>query len=165
MTIDAMLNAIDVINGLLTRPADDDRFLRYKGMKFTRAALERAIYLYRLAIYKYLHLHTAENGFPPREPGSEAAQWIDVAGLLIPRPMLFKAMEKGSVEEIEEDFGHAWRHYENLQRAWIAARFNDDWRRSPEVIADYAAEFDRMVDDDRRKYLADLAEQNNMLRL
>ncbi|MBD5340378.1 MAG: DUF4954 family protein [Bacteroides sp.] len=165
LTVDAMLNAIDVINGLLTRPADDDRFLRYKGMKFTRASLERAIYLYRLAIYKYLHLHTAENGFPPREPGSEAAQWIDVAGLLIPRPMLFKAMEKGSVEEIEEDFGHAWRHYENLQRAWIAARFNDDWRRSPEVIADYAAEFDRMVDDDRRKYLADLADQNNMLRL
>lgn len=165
LTVDMMLNAIDVISDLLARPADDDRFLRYKGMKFTRAALERASYLYRLAIYKYLNLHTSEHGFPPRIPGSEAYKWIDVAGLLMPQPLLVKAMEKESVEEIEEIFDNAWRHYKNLERAWIASRFGDAWRRPAEVIADYAAEFDRMIEDDRRKYLDDLAEQNNMLKL
>lgn len=165
VTVDAMLQAIDVIRGLLARPADDDRYLRYKGMKFTRAALERAGRLYELAIYKYLHLHTAENGFPAREPGSEAATWIDIAGLLMPRSLMQKAMATDSVAEMEKTFDHAFRHYANLQRAWIAARFDHRWRRPAEVIADYAAEFDRMVDDDRRKYLDDLAAQNAMLRL
>lgn len=165
LTVDTMLNALDIIASLLARPADDDRFLRYKGMKFSRAALERAAHLYRLAIYKYLHLHTTEHGFPPREPGSEASVWIDIAGLLIPKHLLIKAMEMEIVDKVEEVFENAWRHYANLQRAWIAARFSDEWRRAPEVIADYAAEFDRMVEDDRRKYLADLADQNAMLRL
>lgn len=165
VTVDAMLNAIELITGLLTRPADDDRYLRYKGMKFTRAALERAMYLYRLAIYKYLHLHTAEHGFPPREQGSIPAQWIDVAGLIMPRHLLQKAMDRLQLSEMESDFRHAWKHYENLQRAWIAARFSDQWRRPAEVIADYAAEFDRMVEEDRAKYLQDLADQNAMLRL
>ncbi|MDE7438207.1 MAG: DUF4954 family protein [Muribaculaceae bacterium] len=165
LTVDTMLNALDIIASLLARPADDDRFLRYKGMKFSRAALERAAYLYRLAIYKYLHTHTAELGFPPREPGSEAAVWIDVAGLLMPKHLLVKAMEMKSVNKVEEVFENSSRHYANLQRAWISSRFSDEWRRNPEVIADYAAEFDRMIEDDRRKYLDDLADQNAMLRL
>ena len=165
LTVDAMLNAVEVIRGLLSRPADDDRYLRYRGMKFTRAALERASHLYRLAIYKYLHLHTAADGFPPREPGSEAAQWVDIAGLLMPRPLLRKAMQKESIQEMEQVFDDAFRHYPNLQRAWIAARFGDNWRRPAEVIADYAAEFDRMVEEDRRKYLDDLAAQNEMLKI
>lgn len=165
LTVDTMLNALDIIASLLSRPADDDRFLRYKGMKFSRAALERASYLYRLAIYKYLHLHTAEHGFPPREPGSVASVWIDMAGLLMPKHLLVKAMEMESVDKAEEVFDNAWKHYANLERAWIASRFSNEWRRNPEVIADYAAEFDRMIDDDRRKYLDDLADQNAMLRL
>ncbi len=165
LTVDTMLDAVDVIHGLLSLPADDDRYLRYKGMKFTRAALERARYLYELAIYKYLHLHTSADGFPAREPRSEAVQWIDVAGLLMPRALLRRIMQKESVKEMEQAFSDAFRHYPDLQRAWIAARFDDRWRRPAEVIADYAAEFDRMVDEDRRKYLDDLAAQNDMLRL
>ena len=154
-----------MIRGLLARPADDDRYLRYKGMKFTRAALERARHLYELAIYKYLHIHIADNGFPPREPGSEATQWVDVAGLLMPRTLLRTAMQKENIKEMEQVFDEAFRHYHNLQRAWIASRFDDRWRRPAEVIADYAAEFDRMIEEDRKKYLDDLAAQNNMLRL
>ena len=165
LTVDAMLKAVDVIRELLDLPADDDRFIRYKGMKFTRASLERARHLYELAIYKYLHLHTSENGFPMREPGSEAAEWIDLSGLLMPRALMTKAMEADSVEKMEAIFDKALQHYPNLQRAWIAARFNDSWRRTPEVIADYAAEFDRMIEEDRRRYLADLSAQNDMLRL
>lgn len=165
LTVDSMLKAVDVIKSLLIKPTDDDRFIRYKGMKFTRAALERARHLYELAIYKYLHIHTAENGFPAREPGTEPAQWVDVAGLLMPRASMFRAMEKDSIPEMETVFDNALRHYPNLQRAWIAARFGDVWRRTPEVIADYAAEFDRMIEEDRHKYLEELSAQNDMLRL
>lgn len=165
LTVESMLTALDVIEELLTRPADDDRYLRYRGMKFTRASLERARYLYELAIYKYLNLRTSENGFPIRESGSKPAQWIDMAGLLMTRSTLEKAMASETIAEMKEVFDSAFQHYSNLERAWIAARFNDKWRKPAEVIAAYAADFDRMIEEDRRRYLDDLAAQNDMLRL
>lgn len=165
ITVEAMLTALDVIEQLLSRPADDDRFIRYRGMKFSRASLERARYLYELAIYKYLYLHTSETGFPVREPGAEPAEWVDISGLPMPRKWLIKAMAHESVEEISQVFDLAFRHYRNLERAWIAARFSDRWRRPTEVLASYAADFDRMIEEDRRRYLDDLAAQNDMLRL
>lgn len=165
LTVGRMIKAIEIIADLLLQPADDDRFMRYRGMKFTRAALERARYLYTLAIYKFLHLHTTDSGFPIREPGAEIAGWVDLGGQLMPRAILENATHAGSIAEIEKIFDLAFRHYESLQRAWIAAAFDDKWRKSPEVIAEYAAEFDRMVEDDRRKYLDDLSAQNDMLQL
>ncbi len=164
-TVDRMLTACDEIARLLAIPADDDRYIRYKGMKFTRASLERARYLYEMAIYKYLYMHTHENGFPMRESGTQAAEWVDLAGQLMPRNYLNRAMSKESVEEIEDVFDDAFNHYKNLERAWIAARFSDKWRRPAEVIKAYAEDFDRMAEEDRRKYLEDLAAQNEMLRL
>lgn len=165
LTVDAMLTALDVIEKLLTRPADDDRYLRYKGMKFTRASLERARNLYELAIYKYLHLRTAENGLPPRHSELPPADWIDMAGLLMPRSYLDRALECTTIPDMKEVFDEAFQHYPNLERAWIAARFGDRWRRPAEVIAAYASDFDRMIDEDRHRYLEDLAAQTDMLRL
>ncbi|MDE6338607.1 MAG: DUF4954 family protein [Muribaculaceae bacterium] len=165
LTVDAMLNALEVIRGLLRSATDDDYFLRYKGMKFTHAALERASSLYRLGIYKYLHIHTAEEGFPPYTPETEAMKWIDIAGLLMPRPHLFNAMKLNNLDKLEEEFDNAFRNYHTLQREWIAARFGDEWRKPAEVIAEHAAEFDRMMENDRKKSLEDLAAQNEMLKL
>lgn len=165
LTVDSMLTAIDVIEKLLTRQADDDGFLRYKGMKFTRASLERAKYIYTLAIYKYLHLRTAENGFPMRQQGVTAAEWVDAAGLLLPRNYLDRAMRQTSLPDMKSVFDEAFSHYSNLERAWIAARFGDNWHRNPEVIEAFAKDFDRMIEDDRRRYLDDLAAQNDMLKL
>ena len=78
-TVDSMLRALDTIGGLLSRPADDDLFIRYKGMKFSRAALERARYLYELAVAKYLSMRLPEGEFPESD-GEEAEDWVDVAG-------------------------------------------------------------------------------------
>ena len=165
LTVEAMLTALDVIDELLSRPADDDRFLRYRGMKFTRASLERARHLYELAIYKYLFLRTHDKGFPEKASPSEAGDWIDMAGLLLPRKYLEEAMSKDSLEGMKSVFDTAFEHYPALEREWIASRFCDRWRRSPEVIAAYASDFDRMIDDDRHRYLEDLAAQTEMLRL
>lgn len=165
LTVEAMLTALDVINDLLSRPADDDRYLRYRGMRFTRASLERARHLYTLAIYKYLWLRTSEHGFPVRESDAEPAEWVDMAGLIIPRSYLNKALAEESVEGIRDIFDAAFRHYPNLERAWIASRFSDDWNKPAEVISAYAADFDHMIEDDRKRYLDELAAQNDMLRL
>lgn len=165
LTIERMLRAIPIVERLLSRPADDDRFFRYKGMKFTRAALERARYLYELSVYKYLHTHTVDDGFPQPDSSEEAAEWVDVAGLLMTRRAMIEAMNKDSIEEMEKCFDKALDDYQELQRQWIGARFDNSWRKSAETIAAKADEFDRMIEDDRRKYLADLEAQTNMLRL
>lgn len=164
LTVGTMLDALDVIRQLLAIPADDDRYLRYKGMKFTRASLDRARHLYELAIYKYLYIHTAEKGFP-QKTDSEPVEWIDLSGLLIQKQDLLKIMNCGSVAEMEEGFSKAFMEYESLQRKWIAARFGEGWRKHPEVIANYAHEFDAMVEEDLQKSLDDIAAQENMLTL
>lgn len=164
ITVEAMLTALDVIDDLLIRPADDDRFLRYRGMKFTRASLERARHLYELAIYKYLSLRTAD-GFPKKKDDEEIYDWIDMAGLLIPRKYLELAMKQESIEEIREVFDNAFNRYPELEREWIASRFGDHWRKPAEVIASYAQDFDHTIEDDRRRYLEDLSAQNEMLKL
>lgn len=54
-TVERMLSAIPVIEELLRLETDpSDRYLRWRGMKFSRASLERAARLYRLAIARFL---------------------------------------------------------------------------------------------------------------
>ena len=165
LTVEKMLSASDVIDALLNKPADDDRYVRYRGMKFTRASLERAKFLYTLGIYKYLDLHIDETGFPYREPGHISAEWVDIAGLPVPRTCLERVKRAESIEEIERVFDEAFNHYRNLERAWIASRFDDRWRKPKAVISEFASQFDKMVEEDRARYLEDLAAQNAMLAL
>lgn len=66
VTVSAMLDALDTIRPMLTRHADDDRYIRYKGMKLSRASLERALKLYHLGIMKYF----AKVFFPSARPST-----------------------------------------------------------------------------------------------
>ena len=69
------------------------------------------------------------------------------------------------IEDMKELFDAAFNRYPELEREWIATRFNDRWHKSKEVINSYAEDFDRMIEEDRRRYLEDLAAQNDMLKL
>ena len=101
LTVDTMLCSLKVIRKLLNAPMDDDRYLRYKGMKFTRAALERARFLYESAIYKYLYLNTDKDGFPP-QTDEKPDEWIDLAGQPITRSLLEEILKTESITEIEQ---------------------------------------------------------------
>lgn len=165
LTVETMLKALDVIQQLLTHPADDDRYLRYKGMKLTRASIERARYLYELAIYKYLHIHSAENDDIHNNTDTKPVEWLDIAGLLVSRNTLQEIMAMESIDAMEQAFDLEFKNYDTYQRKWIASRFTEKWHKHPEVIANYASEFDRMIEEDRNKSLEDIAIQNEMLRL
>lgn len=165
LTVDRMLQALDAIENLLTKPADDDRMVRYRGMKFSRASLERAKRLYELGVYKYLSLRMGKESFPVRSENSTPAEWVDIAGLPMPRHLLQKAMKGESIREIEAVFSEAERMYTSLEKAWISSRIGSKWQLSPEAIAVYASEFDKMVEEDRARYLDELSAQNDMLAL
>ncbi len=165
LTVDKMLSASEVIEKLLARPADDDRYIRYRGMKFTRASLERARHLYELAIYKYLSDRHENEMSDTNTDSRQASEWVDIAGLPMTREDLRMAMEAESIDKMEAVFTASLDNYKDLERKWIAARFPERWHRTAEVIADYAREFDRMVEEDRTRYLEDLNAQNEMLAL
>lgn len=170
LTVDLMLTAIGTIDTLLRLPADDDRYLRYKGMKFTRAALERAKMLYTLAIYKYLSVKLPDEGFAALEENSgeqpePPGEWVDLAGQLVPRVLLPELYEAQSVQRREELLNEAAEQYPELEKRWIATRMGKEWRRSMEFINEAAAEFDKIVEEDRNTYREQLNMENEMLSL
>lgn len=166
MTVDKMLSAHEVIERLLSKPADDDFYIRYRGMRFTRAALERAKHLYALAIFKYLSRHLEDLQWPEEDDDEKKyAEWVDIAGLPLTRDFLQRAMEAESIQKTEQVFSEAFEQYRALEKEWIKARFPKRWHRSNEVILDYASEFDHMVEEDRARYIEELEAQNQMLKL
>lgn len=163
-TVDSMLNAIDEISELLSHPADDDLYVRYKGMKFTRAALERAKQLYTAAIYKYLSIALPDGKFPDSD-GRAAGEWVDLGGQVIPRHVLEQALSTDNIEETEEILDEAFRNYSDLEQEWIGRRFGNWWRSRASIIPAGADQFDTLVEDDRAEYLESLARETKMLAL
>lgn len=163
-TVDAMLEAIKTIEELLTRPADDDLFMRYKGMKFTRAALERAKTLYTIAIFKYLSLTLPDNKFPEND-GENPDKWLDLGGLIIPRHSLEEILNCEDIESAESIIGEIDTTYKELELKWIGRRFDEWWRQREDEIIYNARKFDEMVEEDRQHYLQTLTRETEMLAL
>lgn len=167
-TISRILKALDTINELLHLPSDDDRYIRYKGMKISKASLERGKHLYTLAIFKYLYSKLPEGSFPEEEKATRDmadVEWIDLAGLIMTRDTLRKAMEAESVREREEIFDNAFENYSRLERDWILSTFDDNWRVDPDRIRIMAEDFDKLVEEDRNLYKESLVSETEMLKL
>ena len=176
VTVDAMIEAIEIIRPMLNRPADDDRFHRYKGMKLSRASLERAIKLYSLGIMKYLSRFIDPDGTPlfpadgvapdDIDSESEASEWIDLSGQPIPRRRLEEALGAAeSIDALERSLSEAYVGYQADQRDWIVRRFPRHLRVDNAEIMRGAGEFDRLVELDRDTYRATLSAEAAMLRL
>lgn len=163
-TVDTMLNAIQTIEELLTKPADDDLYMRYKGMKFTRAALERAKNIYTVAIFKYLDMTLPDGAFPESD-GKEPGEWLDLGGLVMPRYFLDAILNVPSIMEAENILSEAYEQYQKLELTWIARRFGDWWRDRAQFIKLNAQRFDEMIEEDRQQYLQMLTHENEMLKL
>ena len=163
-TVDSMLKAIDTITELLSRPADDDLYVRHKGMKFTRAALERAKTLYTAAIFKYLSLTLPDRTIPPAD-GNDAGEWIDLGGQIMPREVLDQLLQTESIPEAQVILDEAFTRYSEYERIWIGRRFGDWWRRHEDMIETGAKQFDQLVEDDREEYLENLSRETKMLSL
>lgn len=163
-TVDTMLNTIATIEDLLLRPADDDLHMRYKGMKFTRAALERAKNLYTHAIFKYLSLTLPENKFPVND-GESPEKWIDLGGQILPRSFLIKILQCNSIPEAESILNLAYQENKTLELKWIGRRFGTWWKDKEDQISSYALKFDNLIEEDRKEYIEMLSREEKMLEL
>lgn len=163
-TVENMLTAIDTIDRLLKQAAGDDMYMRYKGMKFTRGALERAKNLYTLAISKYLYDVLGDSGFPEKDD-TPPSKWIDLGGQIMPRDYLQRAIDTYDINEAEKVFTQAFDDYDRLEKEWIGRRFGDDWRKKESSIKEMAAKYDAIVEEDRKDYLDMLSREAEMLAL
>ena len=167
-TMSRILTALETIDELLHLQPDDDRFIRYKGMKISKASLERAKQIYTLAVYKYLSLKLPDGRFPEgSKPDRDARplEWLDLSGLILTRDMLERARSAESVGEREEIFDEALSRYPELELSWIIDTFGEQWRSDPERIRIMAEDFDRLIEDDRALYRESLQAETDMLRL
>lgn len=163
-TVDAMLSAIDTIDQLLSKPTDDDLYIRYKGMKFTRASLERAKHLYTLGIFKYLSEKLPDNTFPEND-GVEPGEWVDICGQITPREILNKVLETENIELAMELLQQSFENYNFMELQWIGRRFNNSWKEKTDQIKEKAEIFDNMIEEDRQEYLSMLDSETQMLSL
>lgn len=165
-TVDRMLSALEIIATLIKLPAGDDHYLRYKGMKISRASLERAKKLYTLAIYKYLSNKLPGGSFPKEQPEPAFIDtWVDLAGQIMPRRILEEALKAESVSDREAIFDETFENYQAMELDWILRRFPPEWKRSAEYIAEAAGEFDAIIEADRISYRDSLTTETEMLAL
>lgn len=164
-TVNGILEALTAIDQLVKQDTFDDRFLRYRGMKLTRASLERARTLYSQAVYKYLSTLSRRIPLLPHNPALKAQEWVDLGGMLLTRDDLNKALEAQSLKALEKRLAIAFDNYEENQMSWVAARLGKEWSRQRDVIACHAAEFDRIMEEDLTRTQQDLKDMEQTLRL
>ncbi len=166
VTVGAMAKALPLIDELRRRPADDDRFVRFKGMKLRVSNLERAHHLYTLGICKYLKLKLGNAPFPAcSDTGDAPEAWLDLAGQFVPEQVVRQVLRQTSLADITRMLNYCFEHFTELEMKWIACALKEWGLRPRAEIDTYAAEFDRLVDEDRRDYLQLIADENQMLSL
>lgn len=166
VTVGAMAKALPLIDELRRRPADDDRFVRFKGMKLRVSNLERAHHLYTLGICKYLKLKLGNAPFPAcPDTGDAPEAWLDLAGQFVPEQVVRQILRQSSLADITRMLDYCFEHFTELEMKWIACALKEWGLRPRAEIDTYAAEFDRLVDEDRRDYLQLIADENQMLSL
>ena len=161
LTVGRMLGATTLIDTLLENASDNNPVL-YHGLKFSNSSLTRGRQIYEWSIFKYLSLHM-DDGFPASGKSTESEEWIDLAGLLMRRDYLKRAMEAGSIPEMEKVFGEAFDNYRSLERQWIADSFSAEWLKNSDAIRANASRFDSMVEQDRCRALSDIGTHDKML--
>lgn len=164
-TVGAMSKAISLIDHLRRHPVDDDRFVRYKGLKLRVSNLERGRYFYSLGIYKYLSRRFAGEELPVPVEEGEAEDWIDLSGQLVRRSTMERVKKASSLQEMEEILSKEFRNFRSNERDWIASALQP-WLKKGKVLIDaYAGEFDRLVEEDRESYMDLLQTEARMLQL
>jgi hypothetical protein len=136
-TIQKMIEGRNILIRLKEYSGEKSEFYTYENTKISKDALERGIYLYELAIYKFLGnslIHRLENYDLKNEedireclkPDSDIGpgKWIDLAGLLTPLSLvedLTDRIENGKIKDIRDlkgEFDKMFKNYDIYEWTW-----------------------------------------------
>lgn len=136
-TLAKMLRGIQVLKDLKALSGETSDTYSYQSAKISQRALNKGISLYELAVNKFLgnslisRLEKIDCGsaatllaqLPPTEPCG-TGEWIDLAGLIAPKPCVTELLDKietgevDSVTEVNRRLGELHRHYYDYEWTW-----------------------------------------------
>ena len=117
-TIQKMLNAREILNGLVKASGETSDTYSYQSAKIRNSSLHKGLYYYDLAINKFLgnslikRLETVPDGdidairkrLEPDTPTGKG-QWVDISGLIAPKSeidALMDDIESGRLRDVDE---------------------------------------------------------------
>lgn len=136
-TIQKMSRATEILRNLQALVGETSEIYYYQNTRIKGSSLRTALELYGMAITKFLGnsliKRLEKEAFPsieavrerlrPTEPEG-AGEWLDLAGLILPKQMLDDLLEKvesgaaADLKEIEAFFRQAHRRYYDLEWTW-----------------------------------------------
>ena len=156
-TMSMTMNAIDVIDRILSESEPSSDSVTYKGLKISRRSLEKGRKLYVLAIAKYIQLHKGNPDQNNDNPGYEQ-KWIDLGGAVISESQLNQALDATSLDELENNLDQAMSCIDQIESNWIRKQMKERSINSEDALKG-ASEFDAIVDNDRMTSLARVSEE------
>ncbi len=140
-----MIHGIKVLNNLKETSGPTSEYYMYNSVKIAATALDRGIQLYRLGLVKFLgnglvkklELKDYKTEVEMRQAlaseGHEGAgDWVDMAGLLVPKEVVLKFVddiEKGKIKSLEALNGHyrQWKdNYFFWAWNWIVPKLKEE---------------------------------------
>jgi hypothetical protein len=147
-TIRKMIDGRELLKKLQKESDPNSEFYFYNNMKITRRSLERGILLYQTGIDKFLgnslikKLEATEfrtnnelRKSLVADPSHGLGEWIDVAGLIVPRNEVDKILdeiEKGrinSLEILDASFENSYKFYYEWEWTWAASTIEEEERK------------------------------------
>lgn len=136
-TIQKMSRAMEILRDLQALVGETSEIYYYQNTRIKGSSLRTALELYGMAINKFLgnslikrlekeifpSMEAVWERLRPTEPEG-TGEWLDLAGLILPKQMLdglLEKVEEGSLselEEIEAFFREAHRRYYDLEWTW-----------------------------------------------
>lgn len=160
ITVGSMMQAVELIDSMLSDGAQPDGFYYYNGLRFSHNSLVKGREFYEMAILKYIHNAPAD--MPPAIDKPE--QWIDLGGLPVPRSVVNKVCKAENLEEMKTILDETFSNYATLEAAWKASAMTPKWRslltKAPEAIA----RLDKMIEADRATTLQTMSDHAAFLR-
>jgi hypothetical protein len=144
-TVGKMIVGRDLLKKLQRESEPDAEFYLYNNMKITRHSLERGIRLYQTGITKFLGNSIIKRleaiNFKSNEellkklssdPSQGRGEWIDLAGLIVPRNEVDKLLDRiesgniNSLEALSGSFANIYKSYSEWEWNWTVAAIEEE---------------------------------------
>jgi hypothetical protein len=144
-TVGKMIVGRDLLKKLQRESEPDAEFYLYNNMKITRHSLERGIRLYQTGITKFLGNSIIKKleaiNFKSNEellkklssdPSQGRGEWIDLAGLIVPRNEVDKLLDRiesgniNSLEALSGSFANIYKSYSEWEWNWTVAAIEEE---------------------------------------
>lgn len=165
-TVQNVIKGMEILESLLDTPAAEDGYVHYSNLLMRPSAVISGLHLYKLALLRYLYEKTHEEGYEDAiipENGMVPSRWIDLAGQVMPRSVMERALEAHTPESVAEIFNDAFDRYSAMEMLWAKSLAEGKYKslmfEAPQAIL----ELSEYLDHDRTSYREALAAEASML--